>query len=125
MATNITVNKQTVWELLRSGQETSFLIPEYQRPYSWSEDEIITLFDDLWSFSIERTRQDGPKSYFLGCIVSYEEDGKRQIIDGQQRITSLFLLLRAIFDMLEKEENRTEEVANFINKIQRLGIQYL
>jgi len=117
MATNITVHKQTVLQLLNSGQEIPFLIPEYQRPYSWSDDEIITLFDDLWSFSIERTRPDGPKSYFLGCVVSYEEDDKRQIIDGQQRITSLFLLLRAIFDMLEKEENRTEEVANFINKI--------
>ena len=117
MATNITVHKQTVLQLLNSGQEIPFLIPEYQRPYSWSDDEIITLFDDLWSFSIERTRPDGPKSYFLGCVVSYEEDDKRQIIDGQQRITSLFLLLRAIFDMLEKEDNRTEEVANFINRI--------
>jgi uncharacterized protein with ParB-like and HNH nuclease domain len=117
MATNITVHKQTVLQLLNSGQEIPFLIPEYQRPYEWTDDEIITLFDDLWSFSIERTRPDGPKSYFLGCVVSYEEDDKRQIIDGQQRITSLFLLLRAIFDMLEKEENRTEEVANFINKI--------
>ena len=43
---NISVNKQTVLQLLTSGQETSFLIPEYQRPYSWGEDEIITLFDD-------------------------------------------------------------------------------
>lgn len=117
MATaNIDVNKQTVLELLESGQKIPFVIPEYQRPYSWSDDEITTLFDDLWEFSIERTHTENG-NYFLGCIVSYEEKGERQIIDGQQRITSLFLLLRAVFSMLEKEENKTREVQHFITKI--------
>ena len=114
---NITVNKQSVLDLLKSGQEIPFLIPEYQRPYSWSDDEIITLFDDIWGFSIDRTQPEGAKSYFLGCVVSYKEAGIRQIIDGQQRITSLFLLLRAVFAMLEKEDNKTKEVLNFISKI--------
>lgn len=118
MATaNINVNKQNVLQLLTSGQEIPFVIPEYQRPYSWSDDEIITLFEDLWEFSIERTHSDVAKNYFLGCVVSYEENGERQIIDGQQRITSLFLLLRAVFSMLEKEDNKTDEVNNFIQKI--------
>lgn len=118
MATaNINVNKQNVLQLLTSGQEIPFVIPEYQRPYSWSDDEIITLFEDLWEFSIERTHGDGAKSYSLGCVVSYEENGERQIIDGQQRITSLFLLLRAVFSMLEKEDNKIDEVNNFIQKI--------
>lgn len=118
MATaNINVNKQNVLQLLTSGQEIPFVIPEYQRPYSWSNDEIITLFEDLWEFSIERTHSDGAKNYFLGCVVSYEENGERQIIDGQQRITSLFLLLRAVFSMLEKEDNKTDEVNYFIQKI--------
>lgn len=118
MATaNINVNKQNVLQLLTSGQEIPFVIPEYQRPYSWSDDEIITLFEDLWEFSIERTHSDGAKNYFLGCVVSYEENGERQIIDGQQRITSLFLLLRAVFSMLDKEDNKTDEVNNFIQKI--------
>lgn len=118
-AANINVNKQTVLQLLTSGQNTPFVIPEYQRPYSWSDDEITTLFDDLWEFSIERTRAERTESvnYFLGCVVSYEENGERQIIDGQQRITSLFLLLRAVFSMLEEEENKTPEVLNFISKI--------
>ena len=116
-AANINVNKQTVLELLNSGQKIMFLIPEYQRPYSWSDDEITTLFDDIWDFSIDRTKPNGQKSYFLGSVVSYTEDGVRQIIDGQQRITSLFLLLRAIYAKLEQEENKTPEVTNFINKI--------
>lgn len=117
-AANINVNKQTVLQLLTSGQEVPFVIPEYQRPYSWSEDEICTLFDDLWNFSIERIQPNGANSYFLGCVVSYKENNEKLIIDGQQRITSLFLLLRAVFAMLENEETKTAEVANFIREIE-------
>ena len=116
-AANINVNKQTVLQLLTSGQEVPFVIPEYQRPYSWSDDEICTLFDDIWGFSIDRTQPDGAKSYFLGCVVSYTEKGERQIIDGQQRITSLFLLLRAVFAMLENEETKSDKVTHFIGQI--------
>ena len=117
-AANINVNKQTVLQLLTSGQEIPFVIPEYQRPYSWTEDEICTLFDDLWNFSIERNQENGAKSYFLGCVVSYKENDERQIIDGQQRITSLFLLLRAIFNRLENVEAKTDKVSHFIGEIE-------
>lgn len=115
--TTISVNKQTVLQLLTSGQDIPFVIPEYQRPYSWGDDEINTLFDDLWNFSIERS-QSKAKNYFLGCVVAYNENDERQIIDGQQRITSLFLLLRAIFSMLEKDENKNDDkVSHFISQI--------
>lgn len=118
MANNIEVNKQSVVDLLKSGKEHPFVIPEYQRPYAWGDDEINTLFDDIWEFSIERTKPDGSKTYFLGSIVSFEnEKGEKEIIDGQQRITSLFLLLRAVYSKLEQEENKTDEVLNFITKI--------
>ena len=115
-AANIRVNKLSVLELLRTGQEVPFMIPEYQRPYSWSDDEVTTLFEDLWEFSIDRTKG-GASTYFLGSIVSYKENEVSQIIDGQQRLTSLFLLLRAILKSLESEENKTAEVNNFISKI--------
>lgn len=115
--TTINVNKQTVLDLLTGGQKTPFLIPEYQRPYSWNEDHIETLFDDLWEFSEEHSQENGPENYFLGCIVTYKEGGAHQVIDGQQRITSLFLLLRAIFAKLESNATKTLEVTNFISKI--------
>lgn len=117
--TNIDVNKQNVVDLLKSGKYHPFVIPEYQRPYAWGDDEVMTLFDDIWNFSIERTTDQGSKTYFLGSIVSYEnEKGEKEIIDGQQRITSLFLLLRAVLAKLESEVSKTKEVENFINKIQ-------
>src|SRR5574344_879264 len=121
MPTTIEVNKQSVETLLGSGKKNPFVIPEYQRPYAWTDDQVETLFEDLWDFTSTRggTEQDG--SYFLGSIVSYQnENGEQEIIDGQQRITSLFLLLRAIYTRLvaTPEAERTEEAKNFITKIE-------
>lgn len=99
--TAINVNKQSVAQLLETGKTTPFVIPEYQRPYAWSDDQVTVLFDDLWEFTATLGGSEREGTYFLGCIVSYENDNKEQeIIDGQQRLTSLFLLLRAIYSHL-------------------------
>ncbi len=121
MPTTIEVNKQSVEALLGSGKIKPFVIPEYQRPYAWTDEQVETLFEDLWEFTATSggTERDG--SYFLGSIVAYEnEDGEQEIIDGQQRITSLFLLLRAIYTRLvaTPESERTAEANNFIGKIE-------
>lgn len=121
MATKIGVDKQSVKVLLASGKGKPFVIPEYQRPYAWTNEQVETLFEDLWEFTANSggTEQDG--TYFLGSIVSYEnEAGEQEIIDGQQRITSLFLLLRAIYTKLiaTPENERTAEATNFIGKIE-------
>ncbi len=121
MPTTIEVNKQSVAELLGSGKKKPFVIPEYQRPYAWTSEQAGTLFEDLWEFTATNggTERDG--SYFLGSVVAYENaDGEQEIIDGQQRITSLFLLLRAIYTKLidTPVDERTEEANNFIGKIE-------
>lgn len=121
MPTTIEVNKQSVETLLGSGKSKPFVIPEYQRSYAWSDEQVETLFEDLWEFTATSggTERDG--SYFLGSIVAYEnENGEQEIIDGQQRITSLFLLLRAIYTKLVATPlaERTPEANNFIGKIE-------
>lgn len=119
MATTINVNKQSVKDLLGSGTKNPFIIPEYQRPYAWTEDEITTLFEDLWDFATTSGGTDNDGTYFLGCIVSYEnEDKEQEIIDGQQRITSLFLLLRAIYTKLIEANDLTDMAKNFISQIE-------
>ena len=120
MATTIEVNKQSVKQLLETGKEHPFVIPEYQRPYAWGCDEVQTLFDDLWDFTTsEGGGTDGNSTYFLGTIVSYEnEHGEQEIIDGQQRITSLFLLLRAIYTSLQRIPDKSKEAKNFISQIE-------
>ena len=114
MATTIEVNKSSIKELLMSGTKEKFLIPEYQRPYAWTDDQIHTLFEDL----VEYTNNQNESSYFLGCIVSFSNENKEQeIIDGQQRITTLFLLLRAIHRKLQKMSD-SKEKDNFIRQIE-------
>ncbi len=119
MSTVISVNKQSVKQLLESGKFKPFVIPEYQRPYAWSDEQTEVLFDDLWNFTAANgeTSQDG--TYFLGSIVSYENDkNEQEIIDGQQRITSLFLLLRAIYTYLQSAETKTDKSLYFIKEIE-------
>ena len=121
MPTTIEVNKQNVEMFLGSGKSKPFVIPEYQRPYAWTEEQVETLFDDLWEFTTISGGVERESSYFLGSVVSYEnENGEQEIIDGQQRITSLFLLLRAIYTKLvaTPELERTAEANNFIGKIE-------
>ncbi|WP_301110027.1 DUF262 domain-containing protein [Sporosarcina sp.] len=114
MATTIEVNKQSVKQLLETGKVNKFIIPEYQRPYAWSDEQIQTLFEDL----VEYTENNNESTYFLGTIVSYENDnGEQEIIDGQQRITSLFLLLRALYSKLNSM-TETKEVKNFKGQIE-------
>lgn len=121
MATTISVNKQTIEQFLLNARTKPFVIPEYQRPYSWTSDQIYTLFNDIWEFTCNEGGTDKEGTYFLGSIVSYENDkGEQEIIDGQQRITSIFLLLRAIYTKLNGVEEKTEEAKNFISKIEPL-----
>ncbi len=121
MAATISVNKQNVIDLLSSGIEKPFVIPEYQRPYMWTDEQIQTLFDDLWEFATTTGGMERKGSYFLGSIVSFEnENGEREIIDGQQRITSLFLLLRAIYTKLSTgDEANTRAAINFRGLIEK------
>lgn len=121
MPTTIEVNKQSVEALLGSGKAKPFVIPEYQRPYAWTDEQVETLFEDLWEFTATSGGTERESSYFLGSVVSYEnENGEQEIIDGQQRITSLFLLLRAIYTKLiaTPASERTAEANNFIGKIE-------
>lgn len=86
--------------LLLGDNKADFLIPDYQRPYAWEEKECQTLWDDIFSFAFPDNNCDHFDShndeYFLGPIVTFpNEDKKQEVIDGQQRLTTLMLLLRA------------------------------
>ena len=120
MATSINVSKKSVADLLATGKDMPFVIPEYQRPYAWSTDEVETLFNDIWDFADTKGSKNGSEFYFLGSIVSFENaNGEQEIIDGQQRITSLFLLLRAIYaKLISSDDVESDEAQNFIRKIQ-------
>ena len=93
------IEQKTVRQLL-GDNKADFLIPDYQRPYAWEEKECQTLWDDIFAFAFPDNDCDKfdrhNDEYFLGPIVTFlNEDKRQEVIDGQQRLTTLMLLLRA------------------------------
>lgn len=126
----LNVDQKTVKELFEN-KKSDFLIPDYQRPYAWQESECQTLWDDIFSFAFpgnDYSKFDSDNDeYFLGPIVTFKnEKGKMEIIDGQQRLTTLMLLLRAFyakFGNMQDENSRTtrENIEKCIWKTDEFG----
>ena len=105
----LNVDQKTIKDLFQS-KKADFLIPDYQRPYAWGESECRTLWDDIFSFAIPdegRTEFDSNSEYFLGPIVTFKnENEKMEVIDGQQRLTTLMLLLRAYYSKFSHMQDK-------------------
>ena len=107
---------QKTIRLLLEDKKADFLIPDYQRPYAWEEKECQTLWDDLFMFAFP---DDGrgdfdemKEEYFLGPIVTFRnKQNKLEIIDGQQRLTSIMLLLRAFYAKNDEINDPNAEAA--------------
>ena len=106
----ITATEDTVKSLL--SRSYRYIVPEYQRQYSWGEEQWQDFWRDLQSIEDERT-------HFLGSVVFVERDtdfdelNEFEIVDGQQRLTTISILLCAIREYHEQRGN--EEIAESIN----------
>ena len=70
--------------------ENEYTIPIYQRAYAWTENEINTLIDDIYDYY----NRGGEQKYYIGSLVVHSDDnGIISVIDGQQRLTTLYLLI--------------------------------
>ena len=105
----LNVDQKTIFDLL-SDKKADFLIPDYQRPYAWGEQQCQTLWDDIFLFSFPDNNYeafDENEEYFLGSIVTFKnEKGKSEVIDGQQRLTTLMLMLRAFYDKFTNMQDK-------------------
>lgn len=83
-----------------------FVIPDYQRPYAWGKDQAGELLGDVQ----EALERDPHEPYFLGSIVLIKEKGvaRADVIDGQQRLTTLTILLAVLRDLEADDEVRTQ-----------------
>ncbi len=77
--------------------EFRFNIPRYQRPYAWTIEQAGEMFDDLLT-AVTAGAEVDPEPYFLGSIVlvKAENDPQAEVVDGQQRLTTLTILLSAL-----------------------------
>ena len=110
---------------------TQFVIPVFQRDYSWTETQCEQLWQDVISVASDQT----PRAHFLGSVV-YVSTGDTSagftrwlLIDGQQRVTTLTLLLAALRDYITDTQWRGDENAptgkridaDFLNNLQEDG----
>ncbi|MBQ9301663.1 DUF262 domain-containing protein [Butyrivibrio sp.] len=83
----------SIEELFLGNEKSIYEIPIYQRNYAWEKDEITTLVQDVF----DAYKKDPKKPYYIGTLVSYHKgDGVYEVIDGQQRLTTIRLLLSAL-----------------------------
>lgn len=113
----LSIDQKTI-EGLFSDKKTDFLVPDYQRPYAWEEKECQQLWDDIFSFAFpddDYEKFNSDDEYYLGTIVTFKNENikKLEVIDGQQRLTTLMLLLRAFYskfgNMKDKNSISTRE----------------
>lgn len=78
-------------------EQIQYEIPAYQRPYSWEKENVQQLLEDVW----EAYTADDPE-YFIGSLITIERerDQSYEVVDGQQRLTTLSLILAALRDRI-------------------------
>ena len=108
----ITPTSLSISQLLSTESE-QFTIPAYQRRYSWQDKQVKELFDDI-------NHLEGGDTHLLGsivCLTDYLSVGlnKLELVDGQQRTTTIMLFLNAIEDRLRADDN--DEDAQSISKL--------
>ena len=98
------VNKYPIDEIIKKDASFHYVIPKYQREYTWSYKEWEALYDDI---------TENQEGYFIGsiiCINTGDSNYPRlEVIDGQQRLTTLCLLLLAIYCRLNEHRDEMDE----------------
>lgn len=116
-------HSKTVRELLHG---VKYAIDYYQREYKWQEENISELLEDLetkfmQSYDDRHERKEGAnyEHYFLGSIIISEKSGDRYIIDGQQRLTSLTLLLIYLNHLQQGRQGSIPDLSSLIRSTER------
>lgn len=87
----------SIAELYNSSNKTIYEVPIYQRNYAWEKEEITTLIQDTYdAYKSSLNKIDAP-IYFIGTLVTFHKgDNVYEVIDGQQRLTTINLILHAL-----------------------------
>jgi len=100
---NSQVKELSLTDIFVSPKE-HYIIPPYQRNYAWGAKEIEQLIQDI----IDQSRQGtASKNYYIGTLVTYQRsDAKFEVIDGQQRLTTLTLLIKALEQLSSSDKSQ-------------------
>ncbi|PXX47171.1 DUF262 domain-containing protein [Undibacterium pigrum] len=137
---NKAVLNYTVRELLTDAKK--YLVPMYQRNYAWEEGEINQLLQDVLDYQQKSQAEAKTKPYYIGTLVVFERsDGSLEVIDGQQRFTTLTLIAMCLkrlakestisidmdwYDRLNLDfESRTKSSKTFASLYQGVALNHL
>ncbi|MEV4780102.1 DUF4357 domain-containing protein [Burkholderia sp. LMU1-1-1.1] len=108
MTQTLTAKEQSLDKIF--SDDFAFTIPGYQRPYSWGRDQAQELLDDLLAaLATAPANVKDAAPYFLGSIVLIKKDASAEstVVDGQQRLTTLTLLLSAVRATVQVKDVQT------------------
>lgn len=122
-ATNFKTENNTYRKLIGNG--LTYQIPRFQRDYSWTEDE----WEDLWADILGTIQEGGEPAHYMGYLVLQSEDDKTfDVIDGQQRLTTLTLIVLAALKNLKRlvdEKVQPDQNQRRMEQIRQTYIGYL
>ena len=122
-STNFRTENITYRKLLGNG--LNYRIPRFQRDYSWSDEE----WEDLWADIVETTRDGGEPAHYMGYLVLQSKDERTfEVIDGQQRLTTLSIIVLAVLRNLQRlvdDKVDPENNAKRMDQIRQSYIGYL
>lgn len=90
-------------------EKRKMVIPLYQREYTWKDEKIITLVNDIKRYN-----------KFLGNIILNEVEGHYEIVDGQQRITTCYLILACLFNTYKGKKRDQESLMRLIKPMENI-----
>lgn len=100
------VHAYPIEDVIKKDASFYYLIPKYQREYMWGQNQWKDLYDDI---------SENDEGYFIGSIICIDNSSdayktrKLEVVDGQQRLTTLCLLLTAIYNQLKKHKDLLDE----------------
>ena len=103
----INQTNQLVLKSINQLFENSFFIPAYQRGYRWTKIQVEQLLEDVWNFAKNPPRQEEGKEkpfYCLQPIVVKKHEEGWEVIDGQQRLTTIYLILNNLENQIERDQ---------------------
>lgn len=117
---NFTTANLTFRQLMGNGVQ--YRVPAFQRDYAWGEEE----WEDLWQDLMRPSGEEGESKHFMGILVLHPTESKLfDLIDGQQRITTITLLILAALNHLRKLEEEGFDAANNKKRRDQLRSSYL
>ena len=108
-----TIELRPIVQLLKdeNDEQASYFIPSYQRGYRWNQIQVRQLLDDIWEFIQASDRQPRSSFYCLQpLVVKKLPDGSYEVVDGQQRLTTIHIILSRLGTMLAMLEKTSFKI---------------